>query len=351
MKSILLIFSQYTLLITFLFSNVKTHAYQTSIDKKIDVKINEGKYNEAKVLLERELNEINNSDTIHLRQYNADLGYVLFHLGQYQSSIDRYKEAINFTKAQSDHKRTSTFLRSIGLNYQYLGLYGLAIENYQEALVALGIAEGDLPREAALYNSMGNLYRKTQDETKSLALLHKSLRIYKNIKDTGKTANVLNNIGATFQYFNQLDSSLYYFQSVLNELALDIHSPLSQAIERSATYNNMGVVLLDQEKTEEAYPYILKSYQINKVNNDQQGLAISHNNFADYWLKKANTKKAALHLDSALLILQQVSDKELMVDNLELRFKLLESTNQYAQALVTYKALDSLNNQLFQDEN
>lgn len=39
-----------------------------------------------------------------------------------------------------------------------------------------------------------------------------------------------------------------------------------------------------------------------------------------------------------------------MVDNLELRFKLLESTKQYEQALVTYRSLDSLNNQLFQDE-
>lgn len=350
MKNLLLNFYLFTFLITLLFCNAQIHAHQSPIDKKIDDSINDGEYSEAKELLVRALNEINLKDTAHLRQYNADLGYVLFHLGQYQNSIDKYKQAIIYTKAQADHKRTCTFLRSIGLNYQYLGLYGLAIENYQEALDALKLAESDLPREAALYNSMGNLYRNTQNETKSLELLHKSLSLYQHLGDTGKAADLLNNLGVNFQHFNYLDSSLYYFKSVLDLVNLDINSPFTLAKDRSATYNNIGVVLLDQEKFEEAFPYILKSYHINQLNKDIQGMAISHNNFADYWLKKANTNKAALHLDSALLILEDISDKELMVENLELRFKLLESTKQYEQALITYQSLDSLNNQLFQDE-
>lgn len=350
MKNLLLNFYITLLLIAFLFYNAQIQAHQSPIDKKIDISINEGEYGEAKVLLERALNEINFKDTTHLRQYNADLGYVLFHLGKYQNSIDSYKEALTYTKAQADHKRTCTFLRSIGLNYQYLGLYGLAIENYQEALDALKLAETDLPREAALYNSMGNLYRNTQNKSKSLELFHKSLGLYRYLGDTSKAANLLNNLGVSFQHFNNLDSSLYYFKSVLELVNLDINSTPALAKDRTATYNNIGVVLLDQEKIEEAYPYILKSYHINHLNKDLQGLAISHNNFADYWLKKASTNKAALHLDSALHILQEISDKELMVDNLELRFKLLESTKQYEQALVTYRSLDSLNNQLFQDE-
>lgn len=350
MKNLLLNFYITLLLLAFLSYNAQIQANQSPIDKKIDISINEGEYSEAKVLLERALNKINLKDTTHLRQYNADLGYVLFHLGQYQNSIDSYMEALTYTKAQADHKRTCTFLRSIGLNYQYLGLYGLAIENYQEALDALKLAETDLPREAALYNSMGNLYRNTQNKSKSLELLHKSLGIYRYLGDTSKAANLLNNLGVSFQHFNNLDSSLYYFKSVLELVNLDINSTPALAKDRTATYNNIGVVLLDQEKIEDAYPYILKSYQINQLNKDLQGLAISHNNLADYWLTKANTNRAALHLDSALHILQEISDKELMVDNLELRFKLLESTKQFEQALVTYKALDSLNNQLFQDE-
>lgn len=327
-----------------------SEARQSPINKKIDASINEGNYEEAKVLLENALKVVDNQDTTHLRQYAGDLGYVLFHLGQYQNSITKYEQALIYTRAQGDHSRTTTFLRSIGLNYQYLGLYGLAIENYQEALDALALGQADLVREAALYNSMGNLYRNTQNEPKSLDLLHKSLNIYKDLGDTVKIANVLNNLGVNFQHFNHLDSSLYYFKSVLDLVSLDINSPKNIAKDRSATYNNIGVVLLDQEKIEEAFPYILKSYRINHLTNDRQGLAISHNNLAEYWLKKRDLKMASLHLDSGQIILKETTDKILLVENLELRFKLLERKNQYKEALATYKTLDSLNNQLFQDE-
>ncbi len=346
---------QYAFLLAFyilelLIYNTPSQARQTTIDNKIDISIDKGDYDVAKILLEKALKEIKSQDTTHLRKYTADLGYVLLYLGQFQNSIAKYEEALIYAKAQADHNRTSSFLRSIGLNYQYLGLYGLAIKNYQEALYALDLNEGDLPRKAAIYNSMGNLYRKTQDEPKSLELLHQALNLYMSSRDTSKIAMVMNNLGANFQHFDNLDSSLYYFQEVLDLVALDINSPLALAKDWSATFNNIGVVLLDQEKIEEALPYIVKSYHISHMTNDLQGLAISHNNLADYWLKKQNLKKASLHLDSAQVILQKTNDKVLLVENLELRFKLLESTKQYAQALITYKSLDSLNNQLFQDE-
>ncbi|WP_339922500.1 tetratricopeptide repeat protein [uncultured Cyclobacterium sp.] len=326
------------------------NARQININDKIDDRINDRDYKAAIKLLEKALKEVDSKDTVHLRQYTADLGYVFFHLGKFQNSIAKYEEALNFTKAQSDHNRTSSFLRSIGLNYQYLGLYGLAIEGYQEALYYLGLSASNPSKEAALYNSMGNLYRKTQNEVKSLQLLHQSLQIYKNLGDTSDIADVMNNLGANYEHFNNLDSSLYYFQGVLNLVQLDINSPISAAQSRSVTFNNIGVILLNQGKLKEAFPYLKKAYQIHQITKDQQGLAISYNNLGDYWLKKGNVSLASSFLDSAFLVLQETKDKSLLLDNLNLRFQLLESSNQYKAALATYKTLDSLNNQLFQDE-
>ncbi|EPR65066.1 DUF2225 domain-containing protein [Cyclobacterium qasimii] len=274
----------------------------------------------------------------------------MFHLGQFQNSIVKYEGALFYARAQADHRRTSSFLRSIGLNYQYLGLYGLAIESYQEALHYLHLNEPTSSNEAALYNSMGNLYRKTHNESKSLELLHKALSLYVSLEDPNKVANVMNNLGANHQNFNNLDSSLYYFQGVLNLADLDIDSPMDLAKDRSATFNNIGVVLLQQEETEKAFPYIEKAYQIHKLSRDQQGLAISYNNLGDYWLKMGRLALASKYLDSAFIVLQETSDKELLVDNLELRFELLEGTDQHKEALFTYKSLDSLKDQLFQDE-
>jgi two-component sensor histidine kinase len=343
----------FCLCIFLVISNSKSntiYARQININDKIDERINDRDYKAAKILLERALEEVDRKDTVHLRQYTADLGYVFFHLGKFQNSIAKYEEALNFTKAQSDHNRTSSFLRSIGLNYQYLGLYGLAIEGYQEALYYLGLSESNPAKEAALYNSMGNLYRKTQNEVKSLQLLHQSLQIYKHLGDTSAIADIMNNLGANYEHFNNLDSSLYYFQGVLNLVQLDINSPISATQNRSATINNIGVVLLKQGKLKEAFPYLKKAYQIHQITEDQQGLAISFNNLGDYWFKKGNVSLASSFLDSAFMMLQETKDKNLLLDNLNLRFQLLESSNQYKAALATYKTLDSLNNQLFQDE-
>lgn len=284
----------------------------------------------------------NADDSTQLHQTYADIGYAHYHLGDFEKSYLHYRMAADIAKSR-DSLNTAGYLRNIGLNYQRMGLHALALAQFQTAL-EFAKDKGSDRLIGDTYNSMGVLHQQSAEPRKALDVLQEALKIWISSGDSNRMARVYTNLAICFEDLGMPDSAIAY-----NERALAIKRRENDHTIAS-TLNNIGVNYLTINREDEALPYLNESFQIHKTINEPEGLAISYNNYGDYWTRKGDYSKAQQYLDSAEAILEVVISKELKIDNLAFRIKLKERTGQFKEGLAIYKTWDSLKTELYLEE-
>ncbi|WP_154858927.1 histidine kinase dimerization/phosphoacceptor domain -containing protein [Cyclobacterium xiamenense] len=283
-------------------------------------------------------------DSNRIRRIYGDRGYILNLTGEYEASITAYKLAYAYAEGLRDSSLMVAFSRSIGLNFQRMGLHAVALDQY---LATLELAKNvsDKKIVANLNNSIGVLYQQNNAPDVSMNYLRQALALYNAIGDQEGVAYVYNNMAINFQQKSEFDSCIYY-----NELALEQKKTLGDLRDISSTFNNLGEIFLDLALLDSAYAYLQEAYSIHRQLNEPESMVISYNNFADYWLKKGDYSRSGEYLDSAAQIIREIQTKELAIKNAALRVQLYEITHRYDRALQTYKIWDSLKTDLFMNE-
>ena len=317
---------------------------QTNIlRRQIDMYFDSLQYEETLPLLEKlVVLSQNMQDSIQLHQTYADIGYAHYHLGDFEKSYLHYRKAADIAQS-SDSLKTAGYLRNIGLNYQRMGLHALALAQFQAAL-EFAKKKGSDRLNGDIYNSMGVLHQQSAEPRKALDVLRKALKIWTSSGDSSRMARVYTNLAISFEDLEMPDSAIAY-----NERALAIKRRANDHTIASSL-NNIGVNYLKINREDEALPYLNESFQIYKTINEPEGLAISYNNYGDYWTRKGDYSKAQQYLDSAEAILEVVKSKELKIDNLAFRIKLKERREQFKESLALYKTWDSLKTELYLEE-
>ncbi|WP_375583090.1 histidine kinase dimerization/phosphoacceptor domain -containing protein [Cyclobacterium xiamenense] len=283
-------------------------------------------------------------DSNRIRRIYGDRGYILNLTGEYEASIAAYKLAYAYAEGLRDSSLMVAFSRSIGLNFQRMGLHAVALDQYL-ATLELAKSGSDKKVLANLNNSIGVLYQQNNAPDVSMNYLREALALYNDIGDETGVAYVYNNMAINFQQKSEFDSCIYY-----NELALEQKKTLGDLRDISSTFNNLGEIFLDLALLDSAYPYLQEAYSIHRQLNEPESMVISYNNFAAYWLKKGNYSLSGEYLDSAAQIIREIQTKELAIKNAALKVQLYEITHRYDRALQTYKIWDSLKTDLFMTE-
>lgn len=283
-------------------------------------------------------------DSVSIRRIYGDRGYVQHLTGNYLSSISSYELAYQYAEGLRDSSYMIAFSRSIGLNFQRIGLHAVALDHYLESL-KLAKSHSDKELLANLYNSIGVLYQQNNEPDLSMDYLLQSLALYRQIGDQAGVAHIYNNMAINFRQKNELDSCIRY-----NLMALDQKKMQGDLRDISSTLNNLGETFLELSLQDSAFAYLQEAYTIHRTLNEPESMVISYNNFADYWMKKDDYARSELYLDSAAQIIQAIQTKELAIENVALKVQLYEKTNRFALALGSYKIWDSLKTDLFMEE-
>ena len=335
----------FPMVISFGFQEKKDQSQLDSLLLKVDLLIDGYALDSASIVLDQALEKaLSLGDSIKLRRIYGDMGYVQHLLGDYETSISKYKFAYEYAESLLDSSYMIAFSRSIGLNYQRIGLHAVALDHYLESL-ELAKNGSDKELLAELYNSIGVLYQQNNEPDLSMDYFLQSLALYRQIGNNVGVSHAYNNMAINFHLKNELDSCIHY-----NIKALEQKEALGDLRDISSTLNNLGELFLELSLLDSAYGYLQESYIIHRKLNEPESMAISYNNFGDYWMKKNNYLRSELFLDSASTIIQTIKTKELALKNIELRVLLHEKTNRFDQALLTYKIWDSLKTDLFMEE-
>lgn len=225
-------------------------------------------------------------DSVSIRRIYGDMGYVQHLTGDYEASISSYELAYQYAEGLQDSSFMIAFSRSIGLNFQRLGLHAVALDHYLESL-ELARSHSDKELLANLYNSIGVLYQQNNEPDLSMDYLLQSLALYRQIGNQAGIGHIYNNIAINFQQKNELDSCIHY-----NLMALGQNKMLDDPRDISATLNNLGEIFLELSPLDSAYGYLQEAYTIHRSMNEPEAIAISYINFGNYWMKKTITHSA-----------------------------------------------------------
>jgi tetratricopeptide (TPR) repeat protein len=198
--------------------------------------------------------------------------------------------------------------------------------------------------------NVGSIYLALGDNTNSEIWINEALTGAKQLKDTALMAKCYINLGIVYK---KSGDPLQAIQSYKNSLSLS-DKPGNER-DKSIALQNLGLLLSNQEKYDEAYIYFIKALEHNNnihVNNSQLHLAISR-----LFMAQKKYDKAIVHGNFALKLAKESGNLEVQFEDLLLLSKSYKYKKQYKQALgciedylILKDSIDARNNQQYIQE-
>jgi tetratricopeptide (TPR) repeat protein len=217
--------------------------------------------------------------------------YNFLKAGDYKKAIEAGKRAVKKDPNNSDAHLC------LGINYYQIGKLNLALKHLKKA-ESLTSDKRDL---MYIYTQLGKIYHEMGYWDDALLYHNKSLSLAKELGDISTQAAVLNNIALMYQYINELDKALDYFEESLrlqtNEKA------------KSPTYNNIALIYGNKGDYQKAVEYLQKALKLVEWYGDYHGASLVKLNLGDTYRKMKDYEKAEKYILEGLEGVKKVGDK------------------------------------------
>jgi len=200
---------------------------------------------------------------------------------RFEDAIDIFKQSLNIRKniLCEDHSDIADSYNNIGKVHASLGDYDEAFEMFKKASEINKKSELREDRNTAITcNNLGGNYYCRKQYKEALYYYREALKITKETSFHDLTATACHNIAGVYNEIGDYERAFRWYEVALR-LRIEIHG--EEHKNTASTYNNMGVVLFNLSKFEEA----LDMYNIalgihERLNEKHPSVAISHNNIA-----------------------------------------------------------------------
>jgi two-component system, NarL family, sensor kinase len=227
--------------------------------------------------------------------------------------------SIAFTQAiaQKDSVKTDSLQKALAsadkANYetQYIilrQLYDLYLKN--DLLSALSVAKRqyrlaeqtrNIARTGEAAGWIGNIYYSQGKNDSSLFFLNKALKIYKDLTDKKKEAEITNNIANIFRVTAKYDTAMVLYTNLLK-----YYESANDLIMQGKILGNLGSLYYTAGNQEKAKEYTLKSLAMQRQTKDKRGTAVSLVNLSVFALNKKEFREAIIYGDEASGLLKDI---------------------------------------------
>jgi signal transduction histidine kinase/Tfp pilus assembly protein PilF len=217
-------------------------------------------------LFREALTEMKAVDDDSLHQFaRIEFGKFFFYTSNYDSAYHY------FLMAESVHENGLEMMAALqnmqGAALQRMEQYEAAVSHYIRALSTYEELEDQIGI-SKVCNNLSVIYRTTRDFRRAEEYLRRSIVINENRGDSLSLGQNYNNLGNVFNAVRRLDSALHYFK-----LAYSLKSDrISETSSESSSLHNIGMVLAEMAKYNEAENYLLKALRIRRELNDHIGV-------------------------------------------------------------------------------
>lgn len=182
---------------------------------------------------------------------------------------------------------------------------------------------------AIMYNAVGVVYASQGIYDKSLSYYHKALEIWQKLNMHSFSGYALNNIAIVYQKQDNFKKANAYFQQALKWFEL-INDQRNQAL----VYGNIGETYIKMGFPQKSLSYLAKTVEMCEQTQDKFQLASSYYNlaYAHFEINKS-PQTVKEYLDKALVLSNEVNNKEVSKDSFELYSKLHLMEDDLPQAI------------------
>jgi len=192
-----------------------------------------------------------------------NIGQIYLNKGMYDTALQYLEDSLKISQAVGDYTEIGTTLNNIGQIYSSKGAYDKALEYLKSSLrVARGV--GNRAGEGASLNNISQIYYRQGNYDQALNYLEVSLKIAKETGLRAEESSTLNNI-AIINYANgNYSQAFYYWQACLK-----VQQEIADTVGIANTLMNLGGILFQMKKPEEAFHFLIQSYDILKKIDSQ----------------------------------------------------------------------------------
>lgn len=201
-------------------------------------------------------------DPAIIAEINKKIGYRFLYLNP--DSCDYYNRiSIRQAKAIENNAVLSAAHKTLGDMFYLMGQFDSALYHVKTS-IGYNRLEGDLIREAIIFQTLGNVYSKIGEYDSAYAVLERSVPIFRDNPDyfiyQGLAYNNLGLIG--------LDQGNYIIASDYFHKALAIHEDLGQEFRSAIILGNIGVVYENLNEYDKALEIHSRCYNVFKKTED-----------------------------------------------------------------------------------
>ncbi len=295
------------------------------------------------------------------------------------------REAIEIAERRNLIYQQCVINNTLGKRFRNRALYGEAMKYHQKAL-SLALITNDKGLLADVYNQIGVVYRRTDDNAMALDMHFKALRIAEQAKDTFNISVSINSIGnvnynlgryhTAIEYFlrslemseimdntlglainynnigdcwlklNEPDSALYY-----HFLSLDFNSRIGSRIGQSICFNSIGAVYIAKGEPAKALEYLDKSLRINRKIGDLMQVSISLCKIGETHLSLNNLAMAQIFLTESFEMASKIGSKFQAEETARLLSRLFEKEGEHKKALEYFKVSSVYKDSILNEKN
>lgn len=207
-----------------------------------------------------------NNDRSRKYFYFTNIGISYVDMGDYSEAFKRLKYVYD-NYNDSDMPQIVRALNDFHLGELYAAAneFELARKFYEESLKLFEL-EGLLQHQSCVYNSLGNLYKLQLNLDKAIEYFNKSIDIKRRLGEERTLANTLNNLSSIYLYgFG--DRERERGKRLLEE-SMKIKERIGDKAGLCSAYTNYGILVLLENKIDEAERYLEKSYKLKQEIGD-----------------------------------------------------------------------------------
>jgi signal transduction histidine kinase len=268
-----------------------------------------GKYKDALSQLQLALDMYTSiSDTIIYVKIKNSLGVANFNLGNYEAALKLYVEALHLLNDKVDVKSRKHFaglLNNIGVVYQQLHQYELAIEYFEQLLTTSKLIQNKYLVSVSLLN-LGEVHKLKNNYTQSIFYLTEALNHYQSSDDSRGVALVYSNLG-------------------------DVHKQLQNYYEATQSY--------------------IKSKKYGELTKNNDLIIRSMLGLSDLYILTGVFDKSKLLLKEALTIANEIDSKPSLEQVYLIQSRLDSAQGNYKSAYYWHKKHAKLRDSLLNDHN
>lgn len=253
-------------------------------------------------------------------------------------------QALQISQQQKNTTQEGIALQNLGVSYLILGEYEKALDYLNKAEKFLENTEKSKKNQEALaknYGTKGIIFSEQNQYANALNYDFKALKIYENLNNKPQLSKIYNNIGVIYRSINDEENALQYFRK-----AYQIQKE-NQDAALAVSCSNIGLILLHQNKLDEAKKFFDESFAEFQKNENPRALGELYNNLSRFYLVKSdqeNAEKNLLKAEETFLSIEDkfgVSDTYLLLAELYFSQNLLDKSLEFSKkSLALAKELD-----------